>query len=190
MKHRSLSLALTLTSVAFGFLVAAGCHAKPAVKPDPEPQTGGLVACDLEVALVCAEGTTDGCGDSRTLFHACVPETETAGPACEQEIAKVCPDGQVDACLAKPQIAATHLCVTTAVAPVSQPHACPAGEAYFAPGCGSPDTTLEAEGCYASCAGGAACPSGFECSKVTTDPCFEQACDACGGESELCIPSA
>lgn len=178
-----------VTTALIAILFAACSKSTPAVKPDPEPKPTGALACEAKIALVCAEGEADGCADGRTLFHACVPAGETAGPPCEQEIAKVCPAGQVDACLATPVLAATHLCVVTAAAaPVAS--ACPEGQAFFAPGCGSEDTKLDAEGCYASCAAGAACAAGFTCKTVTTDPCHDSMCDACGSESQLCIPSA
>ena len=181
-----------LSTALLVVLLAIGCSkSKPPVKPDPGGKPTGMVACELELALVCAAGTADGCLDGRTGFHACVADGETGGPPCEQEIAKVCPDGQVDACLATPPLATSHLCVVQAVAPVAS--ACPAGESYYAPaGCGGGDDVLplEAEGCYASCSDGAACAAGFECTEVLTDPCHDSACDACSGQSQLCIPSA
>jgi hypothetical protein len=179
-----------ISTALIAVLFAAGCSkSKPAVTPDPEPRpAGGAIACEAELALACAEGEADGCLDARTLFHACVPAGETAGPPCEQEIAKVCPDGQIDACLATPPLASTHLCVVTAAAPVA--NACPDGQAFYAPGCGSEQTKLDAAGCYASCAAGAACAAGFTCKAVTTNPCHDSTCDACGAESQLCIPAA
>lgn len=80
-------------------------------EPSPPVTTNTGTHCELEVALVCAEGTADGCADGRTLHHVCVPLGEVTGPPCTQEIAKVCPEGQVDACVHDPQLAETHLCV-------------------------------------------------------------------------------
>ncbi len=74
--------------------------------------------CAQEIALECAEGTTDGCGlidesgTALTLAHICVQATEThSQPPCEQEIARVCEEGFIDACLLMPAAAATHVCV-------------------------------------------------------------------------------
>src|SRR5688572_28291543 len=136
------------------FLVTAACGgSKPKTDPDPKPEppdTSGAIACSAEIALACDEASADGCLDGRTEFHVCVPNGETAGPPCEQEIAKVCGEGQVDACLATPRYASSHLCVFAPAAKETAGASCPAGEAFFAPGCGSGVPKLPAEGCYAS----------------------------------------
>ena len=75
--------------------------------------------CDNDVALVCPEGSVDGCGvvdeaggASLTLYHICVPATETLAAApCEQEIARQCEDGFVDACTLSPAASTVHACV-------------------------------------------------------------------------------
>ena len=75
--------------------------------------------CQQEIALVCAEGSVDGCtvqdeaGAYLTSMHICVPTGETASTPCEQEIARVCDAGFVDACGLPEPAAETHVCVAT-----------------------------------------------------------------------------
>jgi hypothetical protein len=68
---------------------------------------------------------------------------------------------------------------------------CAKGE-YFVPGCAE-DPGIVA-GCYERCAHGAACSPGTTCATVTVMPACAladgaAACDACGEEAELCLPS-
>jgi len=87
-------------------------------KPDP---TAG-VACTQEIAIVCGDGFSDGCGGSKTTVHACVAADAAAGAPCAQEMALQCPDGQTDACLDTPAAAENHICIVKAdAAPAPTP---------------------------------------------------------------------
>ncbi len=88
--------------------------------PDQPVAKPSLVSCDKEIAMVCGDGLTDGClirdasskSGALTLYHVCVPTTETAaGQPCEQEIARICDSGLIDACLHSPPVAESHVCV-------------------------------------------------------------------------------
>ncbi len=68
---------------------------------------------------------------------------------------------------------------------------CAVGE-YVTPGCS--DEPGVVAGCYTRCAG-VGCPDGTACGAATVTPACamgdgEVACDACGEEVELCLPSA
>ena len=91
--------------------------ASPGDAPSSAP---GFISCMKEIAVKCDDGLVDGClvrnatasKGSLTLYHVCVPETETApSQPCEQEIARQCDAGLVDACLQSPALASTHICV-------------------------------------------------------------------------------
>ena len=121
-----------IRTILVGAALAAGCGG--AAKPDTTVNTGSGdttvtntptagVPCAQEVALVCTDGFTDGCGGSKTTVHACVAADATAGPPCAQEIALQCPDGQIDACLQTPAAAENHICIVKDAAPVPAPEA-------------------------------------------------------------------
>jgi hypothetical protein len=182
-----------MKTILVAVLVLAACGgSKPKTEPEPEPDpapTHGAVPCSAELALACPGEAPDGCLDNRTEFHVCAPAGEAAGPPCEQEIAKVCDAGQIDACVATPRFAANHICVFSPEPAKTADPSCPAGQGFYAPGCGSDNNPLTSEGCYASCET-ASCGAGFTCKTATYDPCHNSMCDACGGEVKLCLPSS
>ncbi len=62
---------------------------------------------------------------------------------------------------------------------------------WLVPGCDEGlAPSIEVAGCYASdsCAAND-CASWGTCEVVTHNPCWNQDCDSCGGESEVCVPS-
>ena len=73
------------------------------------------------------------------------------------------------------------------------PPACPAGESWFFPGCGSGEEVTIIAGCYRPCAGATdtSCPAPSVCRRSDINPCVcpagEGCCDACGAEQWLCL---
>lgn len=63
-----------------------------------------------------------------------------------------------------------------------------AGCRWLVPGCGEPP--LPKEGCYApfDCAPGDCAGPNSTCQQVVTNPCWNQACDACGALVSVCLP--
>jgi hypothetical protein len=104
------------------FAAQVGCHSgkNDVQEPKPDDDQDDPVAqdqrasCDQEIALECPEGLVDGCTNSLTAVHICLPAEETASQPCEQEIARQCGEGLVDACLMDPPAAETHVCVSAA----------------------------------------------------------------------------
>ncbi|MFT3764938.1 MAG: hypothetical protein QM820_05385 [Minicystis sp.] len=70
------------------------------------------------------------------------------------------------------------------------------GEVFASPpGCGEGDNMLAVAGCYVACTqAGADCGNGKTCKTVQVNPCVcdpeggEGCCDACSGETLLCLP--
>ncbi|MEO7331340.1 MAG: hypothetical protein ABI193_22380 [Minicystis sp.] len=73
-----------------------------------------------------------------------------------------------------------------------EPAACQADAmcAWLVPGCGEPP--LPVAGCHSKtpCASDADCVSGDVCTTVVIDPCWMQACDACGETVLVCLPKS
>jgi len=71
--------------------------------------------------------------------------------------------------------------------------ACPAGQSYFVPGCGSGEDVTITAGCYQPCtdADDGSCPVGMSCQRTDINPCIcpagEGCCAACGAEQWVCL---
>ncbi len=103
-----------------------GCHGKndvqgPKTDDDDKVTDTAQTSCEAEIALECAEGMVDGCSNSLTSVHICMPAEEQASQPCEQEIARECDEGLTDACLMDPPAAQTHVCVSAVVSEPTDP---------------------------------------------------------------------
>lgn len=105
----------------------------------------------------CGSGFVTTCGADH-LWHV-------------ESITGECPPPQPDECQSNPSQTA---CEATA------------GCRWLTPGCG--ESEVKVTGCFAAvdCAGDS-CGSGAQCQLVSYNPCFEQACDACGADAMVCL---
>jgi len=64
---------------------------------------------------------------------------------------------------------------------------CPAGQTFFAPGCG--ESPIPEKACYTTCTDDSACTDGQQCQEATYHPCTDSPCRACGSSTKVCLPA-
>jgi len=143
----------------------AVCNPPP---PDPEcpvdlPAAGAPCNWNWQTGFGCSYMVDNGCG-MQSISVMCDPTTTTVqytAPTCGQ-CATLTTEGA---------------CNTDA--------AC----RWLTPGCGMP--ALPQAGCFAvmDCAADTDCTTaGDTCQDLSYNPCYNKACDACGGQAKVCLP--
>jgi hypothetical protein len=184
--------------------------------PCPEVQPSSGEACNAPIGHTC---TYQGypCGDQPatitmectnegwvTLVPRCLPEPEcpdevpiAGGDCSEWPLAYACPYEVETACglkLANASCDGSSWSVTLdstceSCAELDSAAACSADAAcrWLVPGCGEPP--LETEGCYPAANCNDDCDEGEQCTMVVHNPCWNDLCDQCGAEANVCLPA-
>jgi hypothetical protein len=151
--------------------ISPACNPPPPVCPEVMPTDGD--PC-VAASGPCPYEMMTGCGPMPTEA-ACVQQKDT----WSWQVAEIfCNPPPPDVCL---NAATEDACEN--LGPACR---------WLTPGCGDASTTpvLAKAGCFPSqgCEVDEACPGGTLCQELVINPCYKQACDACGSTVKVCAP--
>lgn len=143
----------------------SNCNPPAPSCPDEPPEPGSACSEDVNYGPYDCSYTVDiGCGEQDANYTCSGDSWSESVATCNPPPPDFCPD-------------------------IATPAECDANPdcQWLVPGCGVP--ALPAAGCFSAfeCAADT-CDPGLTCQTAVVDPCWDQTCEACGLEVQVCLP--